>query len=245
MSINEKIAKISLQNITLDYPVYNAKNFSLRHQLVNAVTGGKIQKTAGEITYVRALSNINLDINHGDRIGILGHNGAGKTSLLRCISGIYQPTYGKLFRQGTLSSYIEIAAGLDPELTGYENIYRLLMFREIYRQQDIHSLAKEIIEFSELSDFIYLPVRTYSSGMLMRLVFSTVTSISPDIMVMDEFFSAGDVDFQIKAMQRLNKQIDQASILIFASHDINLIQNLCNRFYRLTHGVLEDITHEF
>lgn len=234
-------ARICLENVSLEYPIYNARTFSLRHKLVKAATGGRILSEIGNITTVRALSNINLEINEGDRVGILGHNGAGKTTLLRCISGIYQPTGGNLYHVGSLGTYLEIGAGLEPELTGYENICRLLMLRGIYQKQKVGKRVADIIEFSELNDFIHLPVRTYSSGMLMRLIFSTITAEAPEIMVMDEFFGTGDVQFQEKASERLNNKIGQASILVFASHDAELMKRLCNRFCRLTNGFLEEI----
>lgn len=245
MTENLNSARICLENVSLDYPVYNANNFSLRHRLVNKVTGGRIQKSVGDITLVRALSDINLDIKRGDRVGILGHNGSGKTTLLRCISGIYQPTSGKLYRTGILGSYIEIGAGLEPELTGHDNIRRLLMLRGIYQKQTVEKYIAEIIEFSELNDFIYLPVRTYSSGMQMRLIFSTITVVAQEIMIIDEFFGTGDVEFQKKAEEQLNKKIDEALILVFASHDAGLVRRLCNRFCRLTNGVLEEISDDF
>jgi ABC-type polysaccharide/polyol phosphate transport system ATPase subunit len=235
------MVKISLEDVSLDYPIYNARSFSLRHKILKAATGGRILGDTGNIKVVRALSNINLEINKGDRVGITGHNGAGKTTLLRCISGIYQPTNGELHCEGTLGSYLEIGAGLEPELSGYDNIRRLLLLRGIYDKHRFKKLVGSIINFSELNDFIRLPVRTYSSGMLMRLIFSTITAETPDIMVMDEFFSSGDAQFQEKATERLKSNIDQASILLFASHDTGLLKKMCNRFVRLINGSLEEI----
>ncbi|CNK83971.1 ABC transporter ATP-binding protein [Yersinia alsatica] len=241
MENNIAIARICLEDVSLDYPIYNARAFSLRHKLAKAVTGGRILSDAGNTTIVRALSNINLEINKGDRVGIIGHNGAGKTTLLRCISGIYQPTSGKLYREGTLGAYLEIGAGLEPELSGYDNIRRLLMLRGIYNKYQFEVLAADILTFSELNDFINLPVRTYSSGMQTRLIFSTITAETPEIMVMDEFFGAGDTQFQKKATERLNSNINQASILIFASHDMALLKRMCNRFFLLNHGNIKEV----
>lgn len=238
------MAKIILDNVSLEYPVYNSGNFSLRHKIVNAATGGRILKGHSNITLVRALSGVNLSINPGDRVGIVGHNGAGKTTLLRCISGIYQPTGGSIHCTGSLGAYLEIGAGLDPELNGFENIRRLLILRGIYKKQAADRYFEDIIEFSELSDFIHLPVRTYSSGMLMRLIFSAVTAVTPEIMVMDEFFGTGDASFQEKATKRLENNIDQASILVFASHNTELLKKLCNRFCRLTNGTLEEVNND-
>lgn len=239
---NLEMAKIILDSVSLEYPVYNSGSFSLRHKIVNAATGGRILRGTSNITLVRALSGINLIINPGDRVGIVGHNGAGKTTLLRCISGIYQPTGGNIHCTGSLGAYLDIGAGLDPELNGFDNIKRLLILRGIYQKQTSDKYIEEIVEFSELSDFIHLPVRTYSSGMQMRLIFSAVTAVTPEIMVMDEFFGTGDASFQEKASKRLEDNIDQASILVFASHDTGLLKKLCNRICRLTNGVLEEIT---
>lgn len=243
MSQNMEPAKVIINNMSLEYPVYNSGSFSLRHQIVNAATGGRIFRGTGNITLVKALSEVNLNINAGDRVGIVGHNGAGKTTLLRCISGIYQPTGGSIHRTGSLGAYLEIGAGLDPELNGFENIKRLLILRGNYQKQAADKYIEDIVEFSELSDFIHLPVRTYSSGMQMRLIFSAVTAVTPEIMVMDEFFGTGDASFQEKATKRLENTIDQASILVFASHDTGLLKKLCNRFCRLTNGILEEVNN--
>lgn len=240
---NLKSTRIILENVSLEYPVYNSSSFSLRHKLVNVATRGRILKRSNNITLVKALSGINLNINQGDRVGIVGHNGAGKTTLLRCISGIYQPTGGSIHRTGSLGAYLEIGAGLDPELTGFDNIRRLLILRGIYQKQSADKYIEDIVEFSELSDFIHLPVRTYSSGMQMRLIFSAVTAVTPRIMVMDEFFGTGDASFQEKATGRLENNINQASILVFASHDTGLLKRLCNRFCRLTNGTLEQVNN--
>lgn len=240
-----KSAKIILDNVSLEYPVYNSGSFSLRHKIVNAATGGRILKGTSNTTFVRALSGVNLNINPGDRVGIVGHNGAGKSTLLRCISGIYQPTGGSIHCTGSLGAYLEVGAGLDPELNGLDNIKRLLVLRGVYQKQTANKYIEDVVEFSELSDFINLPVRTYSSGMQMRLIFSTVTAVTPEIMVMDEFFGTGDVSFQEKATERLENNIDQASILVFASHDTGLLKKLCNRFCRLTNGTLEEIDNDF
>ena len=236
------MANISLNNVSLDYPIYNAGSLSLRHKLVKAATGGRIMRDKGSIKTVRALSDINLEVKEGDRIGIIGHNGAGKTTLLRCISGICKPTSGELHCEGSLGPYLEIGAGLEPELSGYDNIRRLLLLRGIYDKHKIERLMNPIIDFSELNDFIQLPVRIYSSGMQTRLIFSTITAEVPEIMVMDEFFGAGDTQFQEKATAKLRSNIDQASILVLVSHDMKLMKKVCNRFVRLTNGCLEDVS---
>lgn len=235
------MARIILDNVSVEYPIYNSSHYSLRHKIVNAATGGRILKETRNTTLVRALSGINMSINPGDRVGILGHNGAGKTTLLRCISGIYQPTSGRVHRTGSLGAYLDIAAGFELELSGMDNIRRMLLLRGVYKKQATDKYFDDIIEFSELNDFIHLPVRTYSSGMQMRLIFSIITAVTPEIMVVDEFFGTGDTSFQEKATNRLKDNIDKTSILVFASHDTGLLKKLCNKFCKLTNGVLEDV----
>ncbi len=235
------MAKIILDNVSLDYPIYNPRSLSLRHKLLKVATGGRITRGVDNVSVVRALSEINLEINAGDRIGIIGHNGAGKTTLLRCLAGVYSPNIGKITRQGSFASFIEVGAGIEPELSGNDNIRRLLLQRGITIDNNMPALKKSIGAFSELGDFLKLPVRTYSSGMLMRLIFSVAMAETPEIMIMDEFFSVGDESFKEKANARLKDSIEKASILVFASHDIDLLKSMCNRFVRMTSGTLEEI----
>lgn len=232
------MACIKLENVSLEYPLYNTESTSIKHHLLRMATGGRIAVNSQKNTVVRALSNINLDIKSGDRIGIVGHNGAGKSTLLRCITGIYQPTSGTIKRQGSIAPLIEIGAGMEPELTGYDNIKRLLRLQNI-TDKESQSLIQSIVEFSELQDFLSLPIRTYSSGMLMRLMFSVSTVSTPDILVMDEFFSVGDENFRNRAELRLTEHINNSSILIFASHNIELLKKFCNSFVRLECGAID------
>lgn len=232
---------IHINNVSLEYPIYNANSGSLRRKIVNLSTGGRIATDVNDKTVVKALSNVNLTINAGDRLGLLGHNGSGKTTLLRCISGIYQPTSGHIDRQGSIAPLLEIGAGIEPELSGKDNIKRMLLLYGIDPQK-IPELSSEIEIFSELGDFLSLPVRTYSSGMMMRLMFAVATATTSDILVMDEFFSVGDESFRQKAENHLVNRIENASILVFASHSDTLLKKLCNRFVRLSHGQIEEIT---
>lgn len=202
-------------------------------------TGGRIAVNSRKNTVVQALSNINLDILHGDKVGILGHNGAGKTTLLRCIAGIYQPTSGTIKRHGSISTLMEIGAGMEPELSGYDNIKRMLLIQGIDCDHK-KIISKQIAEFSELQNFLSLPVRTYSSGMLMRLMFSIATIKSPDILIMDEFFSVGDSSFKKKAELKMENHINKTSILVFASHSEELLKKFCNRFLTLENGKIVD-----
>lgn len=231
---------IILNNCSLQLPIYGTINRSLKGTVMASATGGRIAAASRNVTVVSALSNVSLDIREGDRVGIMGHNGAGKTSLLQMIAGIYEPTSGEIRIQGKISSFINLGLGMDPDATGMENILLCgLMFGLDF--DEIKRLTPAIGAFSGLGDFLEMPVRTYSSGMRMRLVFSIVTSVHAEIMVMDEWLSVGDADFVVHAKQRLLEMVDSASILVLASHSEDTIQNLCNVIVRLEHGEVTSV----
>lgn len=205
-----------------------------------SATGGRIAAASRNVMVVRALSDVSLEIHEGDRVGIMGHNGSGKTSLLRMLAGIYEPTSGQLQVQGKVSSFINLGLGMDTEATGAENILLCgLMFGLEY--DEIQRLTPSIGEFSGLGDFLDMPVRTYSSGMMMRLVFSIVTSVHAEILLMDEWLSVGDADFVVHAKERLTRLVDSASILVLASHNETVVEDLCNVIVRLEHGEVAEI----
>lgn len=200
-----------------------------------SATGGRIAAASRNVTVVTALSDVSLEIREGDRVGILGHNGSGKTSLLQMISGIYEPTSGEIKVEGKVSSFINLGAGMDPEATGTENILLCgLMFGLDF--DEIKRLTPAIGKFTGLGDFLDMPVRTYSSGMKMRLVFSIVTSVHAEILLMDEWLSVGDSEFVIQARERLTDLVDSASILVLASHNPEAVESMCNLIVKLEHG---------
>ncbi|MDA5495948.1 ABC transporter ATP-binding protein [Yersinia intermedia] len=229
------MTSLIFKNVTMSYPIYNAHSQSLRNQLVRVGTGGKIGGSRGEVVTVTALDNISFELKRGDAVGLIGHNGAGKSTLLRTMAGIYPASSGEVIRVGSVATVFELGAGMDPELSGYENIMRMLLLLG-------NSVASaklkvpEIEEFSELGNFLALPVRTYSSGMTMRLMFAVATSIRPEILLIDEMFGTGDAEFQKKAETRMHDWIAGSDIFVFASHDRSLIKRLCNRVFRLEHG---------
>jgi lipopolysaccharide transport system ATP-binding protein len=233
------MAMINLENCSLHLPIYGTGNRSLKQMVMSAATGGRIASGSRNITVVEALSDITLDINAGDRIGLLGHNGAGKTSLLRLLGGVYEPTSGSLNIEGRVTSLIDVTLGMDFEATGYENILLRGLMLGIPRA-DIRRLTPDIAEFSGLGDYLSMPVRTYSSGMVLRLAFSIVTSVHADILLMDEWLSVGDAEFVKRAEDRLKSLVDKASILVLASHNPKIVQDLCNITVSLEHG---RITH--
>jgi lipopolysaccharide transport system ATP-binding protein len=227
--------QITLKNVDLDYFVYSLRSQSLRSAVFNLAVGGRMYKAAGDVAAVKALSDINIEINEGDRIALVGHNGSGKTTLLKVIAGIYHPTRGDLHIDGDITSMIAINAGLDMEATGLRNIHKLGLMRRLPRKV-IDSRVDAIAEFSGLGDFLHLPVRTYSAGMLARLMFTVATEFEADILVLDEWLSAGDADFVKKAGQRMHQMVEDAKIVVMATHDHDLVRRVCNRVCELQGG---------
>lgn len=228
------MASIILQNASVDFPVFNANNRSLKNTLMQAATGGRVDFGAKE-TIVRSLDNISFSISNGERVGLVGHNGAGKSTLLRMLSRVYKPTQGRAEIVGKVGSLVDIGLGIGREATGLENIYIRAALLGLKRKE-VEARLDEIIEFSELGDFIFMPVRTYSSGMFLRLAFAVSTMIRPEILIMDEWLSVGDKAFNNKAKDRLNEIVEASSILVLASHSKRLIMDTCNRVIWLEHG---------
>jgi ABC-2 type transport system ATP-binding protein/lipopolysaccharide transport system ATP-binding protein len=198
--------------------------------------GGRISSgSSASVTVVQALRDINLDLRPGDRLGLVGHNGAGKTTLLRVLAGIYHPTAGTVRCEGLRMPLTDIQVGQDDEATGYEMILIRGLLMGL-KHSEIEAKVEEIAEFSELGDFLDLPIRTYSSGMALRLFFSIATSITADIILMDEWFAAGDEAFVKKASARLQTLVDQAHIIVIASHDRAILQRICTRGLLLEAG---------
>lgn len=235
------MAHIRFDNVTLKYPIYNSHSMSLRNQLVRIGTGGKLSQDSKNLALVTALNQVSFLLQDGDAIGLVGHNGAGKTTLLRAMAGIYKPISGTVSIQGSISTIIDLGAGMDPELSGYENIIRmgLLLGSSV---DAMENQIGEIERFTELGEFLKVPTRTYSSGMTMRLMFAVATSVRPEILLIDEMFGTGDAAFQEKAKNRMVELIESAKIFVFASHDPELIQRFCKRVFRLDHGVVSEIS---
>jgi lipopolysaccharide transport system ATP-binding protein len=229
---------MKLDNIHVHFSIYQAAARSWRRTLFRAAVGGMVNAAAesGRVV-VRALEGINMEIKNGCRLAVLGHNGAGKTTLLRALAGIYHPTRGSLVAEGRRAPLFDIGLGCDEEATGLENI----MLRGLlmgFKRVEIERKIKEISDFSGLGEFIDLPVRTYSTGMSLRLMFSIATNIEADILLMDEWIATGDQDFADKANRRLGTLIDRSHILVIASHNLELLEKLCNRGIVLDGGRL-------
>jgi len=228
---------IKASDIVVEFPIYGAKNRSIKNTFLYAATGGRLARDSAERVVVRALNGVSFEFGEGDRIGIVGHNGSGKTTLLRVIAGAYEPVGGSIEVSGRVASMLSIDVGMDMEATGYENIFLRAAIMGL-KPGKIPPLVDEICEFSELGDYIDMPVRTYSSGMSLRLAFAISTCVSADIILMDEWLSAGDAAFSEKAQKRLDDLIGQAKILILASHNEKLIEKSCNKIMHLDHGDL-------
>jgi ABC-2 type transport system ATP-binding protein/lipopolysaccharide transport system ATP-binding protein len=229
-------AFIHLDDVSLDIPVFDHKSRSLKKNLLRGMVGSSIAESDGQ-RYIRALDGISLDAKRGERIGLVGHNGAGKTTLLKTIAGIYQPTGGRLETQGSVTALIDIAAGVNMDASGYENI----LIRGLYlghRLSEIHDRMDHIVAFSELGEYINMPLRTYSSGMLSRLLFSVSTAFEPDILLLDEGIIAGDAAFNEKASDYLAGFTGSAGIVILASHSKELMQMFCTRGIKLKEGTI-------
>jgi len=227
---------IHARDMEVDYPVFAAGNRSLKKALWRSATGGAVERGKDDgLVIVKALRALNFDIKKGDRVGLYGHNGAGKSTLLRVLAGGCEPLRGTLDIQGSIASMLSISLGMDNEATGYENILLRATLMGLSRKE-IEDVTPEIAEFSELGGYLNMPIRTYSSGMAMRLAFAVSTTIKADIILMDEWLSVGDESFFQKAKDRLKKMLDSAHILILASHDKNLIRAQCNRLFHMEQG---------
>jgi ABC-type polysaccharide/polyol phosphate transport system ATPase subunit len=222
------MAHISLEDVTIEFPIYNARGRRLTGELFRRAVGGKIRSDQGSYVSVIALRDISLTLGDGDRLGLVGRNGAGKSTLLRVLAGIYEPLSGRTWIDGTVASLTDITMGMDLELSGYENIVLRGVFLGLQVKQ-AKQLIPEIEAFTELGEFLSLPLRTYSSGMLLRLAFAVTTAVVPEILIMDEMIGAGDAAFVEKAKTRLNQMITQSRILVIASHDSEIIRRFCNR----------------
>jgi len=230
---------ITLKEVTLHLPVRKGYRNSLGHALARMAgeqqVGGYFETDQPGPVSVTALKDVNLSINRGDRVGLIGHNGAGKSSLLRLMAGIYRPSKGTVHIRGRVSTLFTNVLGIQRDATGRENITISGLTLGLSRKE-IEALLPEIAEFSELGPFLDMPVRTYSSGMQMRLGFSVATSIHPEILLIDEVFGAGDSQFRQKAKARVSRLLESAATLIFASHADSTLKEFCSQLVWLDHG---------
>lgn len=228
-------AIVELKNVSLAYPIYSIRAQSLRNTIANIAIGGKLLRDGKDVVHVKALDNINFELNEGDKLGLIGHNGAGKTTLLKAIAGVYEPDEGEVNVNGKVSTMIDIYQGVDFELTGRENLINMGRIRG-FTTKELKKKSPDIIDFTELGPYIDMPLKTYSAGMVTRLIFGVATSFDPDILLMDEWISTGDKFFVEKAANRLNDVVNSARVIVLASHSWGIIKDFCNKLLVMNHG---------
>jgi ABC-type polysaccharide/polyol phosphate transport system ATPase subunit len=230
------MARIELDKVSLTFRIRQHGRITFKEFLVRQM----FRRSVNPLIKVRALRNVSLTISAGQRVGIIGHNGAGKSTMLKLLAGIYPPTKGKRIVQGRISSLFDIALGFEGDATGWENIaYRGYLQGET--PNSVRAKMEPIAEFSELGDFLNMPVRYYSAGMLVRLAFSIATAIEPEILLVDEVLSVGDLDFQAKARQRMRDMMGKAELIVMVSHDLVAIAKLCEHGIWMDHGQIRQI----
>ena len=229
-------AAIDVDGVSVSFPLYHGNARSLKKTVFSTVTG-RMAADARNRVVVEALRGIDLHLRPGDRLALVGGNGAGKTTLLRVLAGIYEPVVGRMRVRGSLNALLDPTLGMNPELTGRENI----MLRGLYFGLDanaIEGLAEDVARFAELTDFLDLPVRIYSSGMVVRLGFALATAVRPQVLLMDEWFLAGDAAFMEKAKARLEDMVRAADILVLSTHSDTIVREWCTRVIWLEQGRL-------
>jgi lipopolysaccharide transport system ATP-binding protein len=228
-------AEIEASHVSLDFPLYHGHARSLKRTVFSTVSGGRMSNDARNRVVVRALRDINFELKTGDRLGLVGTNGAGKTTLLRTLAGIYEPVEGRVRVRGRITTLLDPQLGMSMDLSGRENI----MLRGLYGglpRSELPKLAEDVAAFAELGDFLDLPMRIYSAGMMVRLGFALATAVHPQVLLMDEWFLAGDAGFMQRARARLEDMVRGAEILVLSSHVLWIVQQWCTRVIWLEQG---------
>jgi homopolymeric O-antigen transport system ATP-binding protein len=230
--------ELLLDNVSVSFPIYHGGSRSLKKNLLFRGSGGQLASDASHRITVEALRNVSLEFATGDRVALIGTNGAGKTTLLRVMAGIYEPVIGVVKSRGRVSPMFDIALGIDVEISGYDNI-RLRGLILGLSAGEIEERMADIVEFTELGDYLDIPVRTYSSGMMTRLTFAVATCFAPEILLMDEWIVAGDAGFLAKAQHRIESFIEKAGILVLASHSSDICRQWCNKAVWMERGEIK------
>lgn len=223
---------ITVNNVSMHFRMDKNHTTSLKEWMVSFLKGKQQYET------FHALNDVTFDVKKGEIFGIIGHNGAGKSTLLKVVSGIYKPTSGQAVTRGRVAPMLELGSGFDVELSGHDNIFlngAIMGFSEEF----LKSKYDDILAFSELGDFIYQPIKTYSSGMLMRLAFSVATIVEPEILIVDEILAVGDAAFQQKSRARMMELMQGGTTVLFVSHDLNQIRQMSDRVLWLDHGTVK------
>ena len=235
MNVSEQGHRVSIttQGACVDFPIFDAKSRSLKKSVMGLV-GGNIA-SGSRVPIIEALRDVTLHLEHGARVGLVGHNGAGKSTLLRLLSGIYEPTRGSASIRGRVAPVFDLGVGMDPEVSGLENIIVRGLFLGMTRKQ-MERRVDDIADFTELGDFLRMPLRTYSTGMRVRLALGVVTSIDPEILLLDEGIGAVDAAFLDKSKKRLSDLVERSGLLVFASHSDEFLRELCDTAIWMEHG---------
>ena len=248
VSESKRHVGITTKDACVDFPIFDAKSRSLK-KTVMGVVGGNIASTS-KVPIIEALRDITVNLEHGSRVALVGHNGAGKTTLLRLLAGIYEPTRGVAEISGRVAPVFDLGVGMDPEISGLDNIMIRGLFLGMTRRQ-MEERVDDIAEFTELGDFLRMPLRTYSTGMRVRLALGVVTSIDPEILLLDEGIGAVDAEFLAKARNRLFELVERSGILVFASHSDEFLADLCDTAIWMDqgtireHGPLREVLHHY
>ncbi len=233
VSESKRHVGIATKDACVDFPIFDAKSRSLKKTVMGLV-GGNIASTS-KVPIIEALTDITVNLEHGSRVALVGHNGAGKTTLLRLMAGIYEPTRGVAEISGRVAPVFDLGVGMDPEISGLENIMIRGLFLGMTRRQ-MEERVDDIAEFTELGDFLRMPLRTYSTGMRVRLALGVVTSIDPEILLLDEGIGAVDAAFLAKSKKRLADLVERSGLLVFASHSDEFLRELCDTAIWMEHG---------
>jgi ABC-2 type transport system ATP-binding protein len=242
------MVSIDIESAAVDFPIFDAKTRSLKKAVLGRA-GGRIG-TNSKVPIIEALHDITVSLRQGDRVALVGHNGAGKSTLLRLMAGIYEPTRGKARVMGKVAPVFDLAVGMDPEISGLDNILIRGLFLGMTRKQ-MEARVEDIAAFTELGDYLSMPLRTYSTGMRVRLALGVVTSIDPEILLLDEGIGAVDAEFLAKARLRLNELVERSGILVFASHSDEFLADLCDTAIWMDqgqireHGPLREVLHHY
>lgn len=238
--MEKKDVMIKVDNVSMRFNLGIEKGFSLKQGFVDLFNKEKRKAKKNKSNEFWALKNVDFEIYRGEVVGFIGSNGAGKSTLLKVVAGVMKPTKGKVEAYGNICPMIELGAGFDPQLTARENIY-LNGAVMGYSKELIDSKFDEIVDFSELKDFLDVPVQNFSSGMVARLAFSIATIVDPEILIVDEILSVGDIAFQAKSEAKMLNMIGGGTTVLFVSHSIEQIKKMCDRVVWIEHGVVQKI----
>jgi ABC-2 type transport system ATP-binding protein/lipopolysaccharide transport system ATP-binding protein len=230
--------ELTLRNVDVSFPIYHGGSRSLKKSLLFRGSGGHMATDANQRIVVQALRNVSLQLVAGDRVALIGSNGAGKTTLLRVMAGIYEAVNGSVKSRGRISPMFDIGLGIDNELSGYDNIRLRGMILGL-SSEEVEARLADIVEFTALGDYLDVPVRTYSSGMMTRLTFAVATCFAPEILLMDEWIMAGDASFLDKAQRRIETFVQRASIMVLASHSVETCRKFCNQGIWMDQGEIK------